>query len=547
MLKCYINGKLCTFKKQTTLFDIIKITKKDYKRFLVCKINNKLYNLSQKVKNGDRIKLLDITDREGFRCYQNSLSFLLSLTVNECFPGKKLTIDHSFGDGFYCRFASGQIVRKSDVQILKKIMNQKVNEKRPFLKIRQSKNQLMKYFIKNEKFEKIQLLRYEERKRLKIFACDNYMDFTFTPLVPDSSYLKLFALHFYKNGFVLRFPHPEEMRKFPAFPDRKKLFEVFNEYEQWGEILDVSNIISLNKRIESGEISDLIKIAEALHEKKIARIADEIKEKGSKLKIILISGPSASGKTTFSKRLAIQLRVNCLNPINISTDDYFLEREKTPRLTDGTLDFESINAIDVKLLNKHLVSLLHGREVQCPHFEFSTGKRLKGRKIKMYKNQIILTEGIHGLNEKLTYQIPKENKYKIYISALTQLNIDSNHRISTRDTRLIRRMVRDSLYRRHSTRETFRLWKNVQKGEDKNIFPFQEEANVMFNSALVYELSVLKRFAVPLLKTISNKQEEFSKSERLLKFFSFFKVISPAEVPPTSILREFIGGSSFMY
>jgi len=547
MGKCYIDGKPFTFKRNFTVLNIIKEINKDYKRFLVCKINNRLCDLHQKVINGDRIKLLDITDREGFRCYQNSLSFLLTVSINESFPGKGLLIEHSFGDGFYCRFANGHPVRKNDFHTITKTMKEKIKEKIPFVKIRKSKSQVMKYFIEKEKFRKVQLFKYEEGEKIDLYTCKNYIDFTFTPLVPDSSYLSLFALHFYKPGFVLRFPHPGKENMIPPFHDQKKLFNVFEEYEQWGEILGVADIVSLNRRIEKGEISDLIKIAEALHEKKIAQIADEIKKKGPRLRIILIAGPSASGKTTFSKRLAIQLRVNCLFPITISIDDYFLERDKTPKLTDGTFDFESINAIDVELLNKHLISLLSGKEVEIPKFEFTTGERLKGRRIKMHKNQILIIEGIHGLNEELTHRIPKENKYKIYISALTQLNIDNDHRISTRDTRIIRRMVRDNLYRRHSAHETFRLWKNVEKGEDKNIFPFQEEADVMFNSALVYELSVLKRFAVPLLRSVTPKQKNFSKSERLLKFLSFFIEISPPEVPPTSILREFIGESSFLY
>lgn len=547
MVNCYIDGELCTFKKGATVLDIVKNEKGDYKKFLACKINNRLCDLYKKVRSGDRVKVLDIKDREGFRCYQNSLSFLLSAVVEKFFLHKRLIIEHSFADGFYCRFANGKELRKADIITLTKLMKRKINEGLPFLKMRKGKKEVLKYFSNRGQEGKVQLLRYVKGEKIDLYRYKDYIDFAITPLVPDSSYLTLFALHFYRPGFVLRFPHPEKEYKMVPFPEQRKLFSIFEEYEKWGEILGVADLVSLNRKMEKGKVSDLIKIAEALHEKKIAQIADEIKRKGSKLKIVLIAGPSASGKTTFSKRLAIQLRVNCLRPITVSIDDYFLERGKTPRLPDGTYDYESINAIDVNLLNKHLISLLRGKEVVVPRFEFSTGKRLKGRRLKMDKDQILIIEGIHGLNEELTHQIPKENKLKVYISALTQLNIDNNHRIPTRDTRLIRRMVRDNLYRRHSARETFRLWENVEKGEEKNIFPFQEEADVMFNSALVYELSVLKRFAVPLLLTVTPEQEEFSKSERLLKFLSFFLEVSPTEVPPTSILREFIGGSSFLY
>ena len=547
MGNCHINGKLITFKKGMTVLDILKLRKKDYKLFLSCKINNRISDLNQHIQNGDNVKILDIKNREGFRIYQNSLSFLLSAVVSECYPGRKLIIEHSFGDGFYCKFGKGQSVREADIQKIKKTMRDKIKDGVPFVKINKSKRIVMKDFIKKENFTKVQLLKYEKDKTIDIYKCGDHIDFTITPLVPDTSYLAAFDLHIYKPGFVLRFPDPVRGKTIPPFPDQKKIFSIFTEYETWGEILGIADIVSLNRKIEKGDISDLIKIAEALHEKKIAQIADEIKQKVSKLKIVLIAGPSASGKTTFSKRLAIQLRVNCLSPITISIDNYFFERDETPKLPDGSYDFESINAIDVDLLNKHLISLLNEKEVEIPHFEFSTGKRLAGRRIKMHKNQILIIEGIHGLNEELTYQIPKKNKLKIYISALTQLNIDNDHRISTRDTRILRRMVRDSLFRGHSAHETFRLWKYVGKGEDRNIFPFQEEADVIFNSALVYELAVLKRFAVPLLHSVTPEHKDFSKSERLSKFLTFFLEISPTEVPPTSILREFIGGSSFLY
>ncbi len=547
MSNCYIKRRQIRFKRGTTTLSLLRAHTKDYRRFIVCKINNKLSDLHQKIKNGDRITALDIGDSEGFRCYQNSLSLLLSAVVAECLPGKKLIIEHSFGDGFFCKFDNACSVRKQEFTRISRMMKQKIRDAIPFEKIQKSKMSIIRNFIKRENFEKVQLLRYQKGKTIDIYTCGTYSDITFTPLVPDTSYLDKSSLLFYKPGFVLRFPTPELRKVLPLFQDPKKLFSIFGEYERWGEILDISDIVPLNRRIEKGEISDVIKIAEALHEKKIAQIADKIRKKDKNLKIVLIAGPSASGKTTFSKRLAIQLRVNCLSPLTLSIDNYFHERGKTPKLPDGSYDYESINAIDVKLLNKHLLKLLEGKEIQIPHFEFATGKRVRGKRLRMHKNQILLIEGIHGLNERLTHQVPGKNKLKIYISTLTQLNIDSNHRISTRDTRILRRMVRDSLFRNHSAHETFRLWEHVQKGEDRNIFPYQEEADIMFNSALVYELSVLKGFAVPLLRTVRMNRKNYSKSERLLKFLSFFLKISPAEVPPTSILREFIGGSSFLY
>lgn len=547
MNKCYINGKEIKFKKNSTILNIIKKSKKDYKNILISKRNNKLCDLHQKVKNNDRISLLDISDREGFKCYQNSLAFLLSMVIEEYFPQKKLVIEHSFSDGFYCRFDDNSAVTKSIIGKIRKAMVKKIAKKLAILKVNKSEDMLMKYFIDKAKFDKVELIEDQKGKNIDYYQCEDYINFSFTPLVPDTSYLDTFSLHLYKPGFVLRFPHPESKIKMPYFSDQKKLFTIFEEYEKWAEILGADDIVSLNRSIEKGTISDLIKISEALHEKKIANIADEVKRKGSNLKIILVAGPSASGKTTFSKRLSVQLKVNCLSPIIISIDDYFHEWDKTPRLSDGSFDFESIKAIDTKLLNQHLVSLLDGEEVKIPNFEFTTGKRTKGNTIKMHKNQVLIIEGIHGLNEELTNRIPRKNKYKIYISALTQLNADRDHRISTRDTRIIRRMVRDKLYRKHSATETLQLWKQVEKGEEKNIFPYQEEADIMFNSALVYELSVLKKFCLPLLQNVSPRQKDFSIAERLLKVLSFFKTISPKEVPSTSILREFIGGSSFLY
>jgi uridine kinase len=544
---CTIDGKQYPFKRRTTVQGLLGSTSTHLRKIVAVEVNHRLESLRYRVKDSDSLTTLDLSHREGFRVYQNSLSFLLASVVEEQFPDSTLIIEHSFGDGLYCRFGEGRSVRKSDIKRIEEEMKKKIEHRIPFERIRGSKKTIIDRFIQGKKSDKAKLLEYRKRKGIDVYKFCNYIDLTLTPLVVDSSYLNQFALRHYPPGFILRSFPTDIGNTIPPFPDRKKLFSVFEEYEKWGEILEVEDIVSLNRKIEEGEISDLIKVAEALHEKKIAQISDEIKRKGKKLKIVLIAGPSASGKTTFSKRLAIQLRVNCLNPITLSIDNYYLERKKTPRLPDGSYDFESINAIDIQLLNTHLTALLNGREVTLPVFNFTTGKRMKGERIRMEKNQILILEGIHGLNERLTHQVPKRNKIKIYISALTQMNIDNEHRISTRDARILRRMVRDSLYRGHSATETFRLWKQVEKGEDKNIFPFQEEADVMFNSALIYELSVLKKFAEPLLKSVTPMHKDYSDSERLLKFLSFFLGISPHEVPPTSILREFIGKSSFLY
>lgn len=547
MPECTINARNIPFKSGESVLALLERTRPDHRRFLLCKVNNRLFDLHYLPRTGDRIALLDIDDPEGHRCYQNSLAFLLSAAVRELYPKRDLIIEHSFGDGFYCKFTKGNTASKTGVSRINRRMHHYIARQRPFEMLRMKKTSMIDLFRKQHLQAKVQLLELQRGPRPWVYRCSPFIDLSFTPLVPDTSYLSLFALLLYRTGFVLRFPGSRQQRKMDRFPNPRKLFRVFEEYERWGEIIGVSDVNALNSRIKKGQISDVIKIAEALHEKRIAMIADEVKARSKVLRIILIAGPSASGKTTFSKRLAIQLRVNCLDPLTISIDNYFKAREDTPRLPDGSFDFESINAIDVDLLNRHLIRLLKGHSVSIPGFDFNTGKRIQGDTLRMGANQILIIEGIHGLNEQLTHQIPRDRKLKIYISALTQLNIDNDHRISTRDMRILRRMVRDRLFRGHSANETFHLWENVQKGEDSNIFPFQEEADIMFNSALVYEFSVLKRFAVPLLRSVTGKQKHFSKSNRLLTVLSFFLDIPPGEVPPTSILREFIGKSSFLY
>ena len=325
------------------------------------------------------------------------------------------------------------------------------------------------------------------------------------------------------------------------------MFQVFKEYSDWGNILGVRTTADLNEIIDSGHISDFVKITEALHEKKIAKIADDIKNRLLKPRLILISGPSSSGKTTFSKRLAIQLKVNGENPVNINLDNYFVEREFTPRDENGDYDFECFDAIDYKLFNQHLLDLLNGKEIILPKYSFTTGTRVSGNKLKINDNQIIIIEGIHGLNRRLTEQFPEVLKHKIYVSALTMLNLDYHNRIPTTDTRIIRRIVRDNFFRGYNALDTIKSWQRVRSGEDKFIFPYQERADVMFNSVLVYELAVLKQFAMPLLKKITPKYPEYIEARRLIKFLSYFREISTDELPPTSILREFIGGSSFSY
>jgi len=381
-----------------------------------------------------------------------------------------------------------------------------------------------------------------------IYRLGNYLDIEYGAMMPSTGYAKLFELNKYNTGIILRFPEPINPTQISPIKNWTKLFSVYRESKTWGAILNINNIGRLNEFAAQKKIFDIIKIQEALHEKKIALIADEISKRSDDVKLILIAGPSSSGKTTFSKRLSVQLMVNGLNPIALSLDNYFLNHEQSPVDEDGNLDFECIKALDLELLNAQLIDLLKGKEVQIPEYDFKTGKRKATTKpLRISENTCIIMEGIHGLNEELTSSIPARNKFKIYASALTQLCIDDYNRIPTTDTRLIRRMVRDAKFRGYSAKDTISRWPSVRRGEERNIFPFQENADVMFNSALIYELSVLKQFAEPLLKEITTDDKEYHEAQRLLKFLDLFIPINYEEVPPTSILREFISGSSFKY
>jgi uridine kinase len=425
-------------------------------------------------------------------------------------------------------------------------MREIIRQDEPFIKKSIPKEKAKEIFKQFGMDAKEKLLKYREKDSINIYSCGWLRNYFYGYMVPSTGYLKEFSLKFYMPGLIIQFPTKEQPDSIPEFVEQPKLAAVFHESEKWGNILNVGYVANLNETIDEDKIPELIRVAEALHEKKIAQIADKITKKNKRL--VLIAGPSSSGKTTFAQRLLIQLKVNGLNPITLSTDDYFVDRELTPRDEEGNYDFESLDAVDVELFNDDLTKLIQGHEIQIPTFNFLTGRReYKGKKLKIHKDQPIIFAGIHGLNEKLTQDIPHDKKFKIYISALTQLNIDNHNRIPTTDSRLIRRIVRDSKYRGHSALTTLRIWKSVRRGEERNIFPFQEEADIMFNSALVYELAVLKKYAEPLLREIDDKESEYAEAKRLLKFLSYFKSIDDDKyILQTSIIKEFTGGSCFV-
>ncbi|GAB6188354.1 nucleoside kinase [Marinitoga arctica] len=544
------NDKRFHVEKGKRYIDIVIDIQKDHPLpILAIKHNNNIRELNKYIEDSGRIELIDTSTLDGFRIYQRGVLFLLYMALKDLYPKDKLYVHHTIGNGLYCELRDGKPSQKK-LENLKKKMLEYVEKDIPFDKKTINKFRAMTIFNNVDLKDKSSLFKYRKKDKVNIYICDKYFNYFYGYMPPSTKYINKFELIDIDDGFVILHPTPSSPDKVPEYKHYPKLSYAFNEYKEWLKILEVSTVGELNELITKGphEVVELIRVSEALHEKKYAQIADEI-IKRKNTKIVLIAGPSSSGKTTSAKRLALQLKVNGLKPIPISLDDYFVDRERTPKDENGNYDFESIYALDLDLFNTHLTKLLNGEEIELPKFDFVHGKSLKsGKKIKLEKDNILIIEGIHGLNETLTESISKEYKYKIYVSALTQMNLDSMNRINTTDTRLIRRIVRDFKFRGYSALNTLKMWPNVRKGEERNIFPYQEEADVMFNSNLIYELSVLKIFAEPLLLSVDNSNEEYSEAKRLLKFLDYFLPITELEeIPKKSIIREFIGRSTFKY
>lgn len=434
-----------------------------------------------------------------------------------------------------------------DMKALKHRMDEIVKADEPIERLTLSRDELMEHFGKRGHEDKVRLFGYMKEPCEEIYSCGAFSDILFEKIVPRTGFITVYDLKYYPPGFIMRFPRSKNPAALTPYIEEKKLFRVFYEHKNWVTLLGVGDACSLNEVIASGEINDLIRVAEALHEKKIAAIADLITRNREHLRLILIAGPSASGKTTFAQRLAVQLRVNGIRPVAISLDNYFLDRDKTPLDEKGDYNFEVLEALDLELFNLHLHDLLEGKEVLVPRFDFTQGKRLDGGyRLSIGPDQPIIVEGIHCLNERLTESISREHKFKIYVSALTQLNLDHHNRIGTTDTRVFRRMVRDRQFRGRDAIRTLQRWNSVRNGEREHIFPFQEEADVMFNSALIYELSVLKNFVEEPLMSIDRSHPEYAEAKRLLQILQFLLKVGTDEIPPNSILREFIGATCFV-
>ncbi|MBF0501726.1 MAG: nucleoside kinase [Candidatus Riflebacteria bacterium] len=542
------NGTTHLHERGKSLLDFARtIPRESHLRILCARVDNDIRGLDFCPEMDCTVEFLDIRTRPGQDAYRRSATIILARAVLELYRNARLVIGHSIGNGFYYDLSTDVPVSTTILGYINERMRNIVAKDEPFNKRNLTRPEAVALFKKEGYPEKARLLQNVNNDTVGIVSCWKYYDIDLGPIVPSTGYIDVFELRQYASGFVLLFPNPADPRAASEIKDQPKIFAVYRESKEWGKILEVNNVGRFNQMIQSGGVSDFIKVAEALHEKKIGIIADEITRRKT-ARIVLIAGPSSSGKTTFSKRLCIQLTVNGLRPIALSLDNYFKNRDETPRDEEGNYDFEDIHALDLDLFNIHMEELLQGREIQIPRFDFATGSR-KPETVPMRINQdqIVIIEGIHGLNDELTHSVPASAKFKIYISALTQLVIDDYNRISTTDTRLIRRTVRDKQYRGYSADETIMRWPSVRRGEERNIFPFQEGADMVFNSAVPYETSILKSLIEPLLLEIQPDRSSYSESRRLLRLLSLFKPLDPREVPPTSILREFIGGSSFQY
>lgn len=546
MIKVKIEGKnSLEIKKGTTLLELLGGGQKPGDP-LVAVVNGKVAELREELREDSEVVPLNIMNRIAYAAYARSVNYLFILAVKESLNCVEIVVDHAINNEIYGAFKCNKEIIPEDIELIKAKMKQMVREDSPIEKVHVPKSEAKAIFESYGMEDKLKLLKYAPEGMISLYKCRGMYDYFYGEMLPSLGYLEVFDLKYMPGGFLIMLPEKKEIDKIPEFKEIPKLRAVYKETKEWAKILDIFNIGSINDKIVSGEIKDVILVGEGLHEKKISRIADYIYENREKQKIVLIAGPSSSGKTTFSKRLSIQLKVLGLKPYNISADDYFVGRDDTPVDENGEYDFEAIDAVDVELLNKDLLEIIEGKEIELPRFNFLTGEReYRGDVYKMEEESIIIIEGIHSLNEKMTHSVPKENKYKIYVSALTQLNLDNHNSLYVSDVRTLRRIIRDNRSRGSNAENTLLTWPSVRAGEEKNIFPYQEEADVMFNSTIVYEVSVLKKYAEPLLKAIPVESPAYTEAARMLKLLRFFQDLNESLIPDNSIIREFIGGSCF--
>lgn len=549
MVHITVEGESRAYAEGTQLKDVAKEFQEHFAYdILLAMVNGKLQELHKKVKAGSTVRFLTGQDRPGLQTYQRSAVLVMLKAIYEVLGTDKIrqvSIEFAIGNGLFVEPSGDFELDEETVERIHRAMDSYVEAKIPIMKRNVNTSEAVELFHRHRMYDKERLFRFRRVSRVNIYSIGGFEDYFYGYMVQNTGYIRYYDLRLYHNGIMLLLPTQSEPKVVPPFKEREKLFQVFREAENWGRLMQLPNVGALNERISSGGINELIQVQEALMEKKMGDIAEQIASMPEK-KIVMIAGPSSSGKTTFSHRLSIQLRAKGLIPHPIAVDNYFVNRVDSPKDENGNYNYESLECLDVKLFNENMTDLLAGKTVEMPTYNFIKGEReYGGDMLTLGPEDILVIEGIHCLNEKLSYSLPKENKFKIYISALTQLNIDEHNRIPTTDGRLIRRMVRDARTRGASAQATIRMWPSVRRGEEENIFPYQEEADVMFNSALLYELAVLKQYAEPLLFSVPRDSEEYLEAKRLLKFFDYFLGVSSEDIAKNSILREFIGGSCF--
>ena len=547
-IRCKNNKKTQKVEIGSTLFDVfsafdLKMTHGP----VSARVNNKVEGMHYRVYNSKDVEFLDMASSSGSRAYTRTLFFVLCKAVQDIYPNTDVVIDIPVSNGFYVDIRLGRPVVEEDVNILRRRMQEIIDAKMPIRRYMVPTEDAIALFQEKGDVEKVKLLKTSGSIYTTYYEIGEYVDFYYGTLLTNTSGLYLFGLEKYYDGMLLRIPSLKDPDKLGEMTKQDKMFDIFKEHHRWQDILGIRTVGDFNQAIDAGHATDIINISEALQEKKIAKIAEDIANRQG-VKLVLLAGPSSSGKTTSCKRLSIQLAVNGLKPLQISLDDYFVDRDRTPKDDNGEYDFESIYALNLDLLNEQFNALFRGEEVELPKYDFPSGKSVKsGKKLKMEPNNVLVVEGIHALNPELTAHIPQEQIYRVYASALTTSLLDNHNYIPTTDNRLLRRIIRDYKYRGVSAQETIHRWPSVRAGENKWIFPYQENADAMFNTAMLYELSVLKMQAEPLLQQVPENCEEHAEAYRLLKFLKYFKGIPYNNLPPTSLLREFLGGSSFHY
>ena len=547
-IRCKNNKKSQKVEIGSTLFDVfssfdLKMTHGP----VSARVNNKVEGMHYRVYNSKDVEFLDMTSASGSRAYTRTLFFVLCKAVQDIYPNTDVVIDIPVSNGFYVDIRLGRPVVDEDVNILRRRMQEIIDSKMPIRRFTVPTEEAVALFQEKGDVEKVKLLKTSGSIYTTYYKIGEYVDYYYGTLLTNTSQLYLFGLEKYYDGMLLRIPSISNPDVLGEMTRQDKMFDIFKEHHRWQEILGIRTVGDFNQAIDAGHATDIINISEALQEKKLAKIAEEIASRKG-VKLVLLAGPSSSGKTTSCKRLSIQLAVNGLKPLQISLDDYFVDRDKTPKDENGDFDFESIYALNLDLLNEQFNALFRGEEVELPKYDFPSGKSVKsGKKLKLEPNNVLVVEGIHALNPELTAHVPEEQIFRVYASALTTILLDNHNYIPTTDNRLLRRIIRDYKYRGVSAQETIHRWPSVRAGENKWIFPFQENADAMLNTAMLYELSVLKMQAEPLLQQVPENCEEFAEAYRLLKFLKYFKGIPYNNLPPTSLLREFLGGSSFHY